>query len=116
MPYEKDDSTWISVTISRDLDLWSYERDVYTWLDLLSDIGGFNGLVLLVLAFISSVWNYNNSDNFMVSRLFKIRRPEAEIKQHSHYFDKSVYIDNGNFPFVREWLRSLLPEKCHCCK
>ena len=75
MPYEKSDNTWVSVTIERDLDLWHYERSVYTMLDLLSDVGGFHGMLILILALVASAWSYNSLDNFMVSRLFKIKKP-----------------------------------------
>ena len=40
LPYEYFDDTWISVTIERDLDITAYERKVYTFIDMLSDIGG----------------------------------------------------------------------------
>ena len=52
MPYEKFDNTWISVTIERNLNMMHYERKVYTGLELLSDVGGFNGMLLLLFGVI----------------------------------------------------------------
>ncbi len=75
LPYEREDTIWVSVTIGRDLDLGNYERNVYTSLDLFSDIGGFQGLLVSLLAMVSSAWNYHNFANFMVSRLFRIKKP-----------------------------------------
>ena len=72
IPYEKFDDTWVSVTVNRDLDITAYERKVYTFVDALSDIGGLKAILFSVLAVLSSTWNYNAFDNFMVSRLFKI--------------------------------------------
>ena len=72
MPYEKFDSTWVSVTIERSLDIWHFEREVYTLLELISDVGGFSNALFVVLALTIALWNYNMFDNFMVSRLFKI--------------------------------------------
>ena len=72
MPYEKPDETWVSVTIERSLDLQSYERSLYTVLDFLSDIGGFHGMLVLVAATLASAWTFNDFDNYLVSRLFKI--------------------------------------------
>ena len=40
LPYEYFDNTWINVTIERDLNITAYERKVYTFIDMLSDIGG----------------------------------------------------------------------------
>ena len=76
LPYEKEDNTWLSVTIERNLDIMHYERSVYTMLELISDVGGFNGALILLLALLSQIWNFNNFENFMVTRLFKIKKPE----------------------------------------
>ena len=115
MPYEKFDNTWVSVTIERNLNMMHYERSVYTMLELISDVGGFNGALILLLALISQFWNFNNFDNFMVSRLFKIKKPKEEIDEYLEYFNQSDYIKIGNFPYFKEWIRSLIPKKC-CCK
>ena len=75
MPYEFSDSTWISVTIERSLDMMRFERSVYTMFEVVSDIGGFNSMLFLGFGLISALWNYNNFDNFMVFRLFWIMKP-----------------------------------------
>ena len=113
MPYEKFDNTWISVTIERSLNMMHYERKVYTGLELLSDVGGFNGMLLLLFGVISNIWNFNNFDNFMVTRLFKIKKPKDELDADAEmpYFLKSDYIKIGNFPYFLELFRSLLPAK-----
>ena len=46
MPYEESDDTWIMVTVEMDPNLMMYERSVYTFFDLLSDIGGLNGILM----------------------------------------------------------------------
>jgi len=111
MPYEKFDNTWISVTVERNLNMMHYERKVYTGLELLSDVGGFNGMLLLLFGVISNIWNFNNFDNFMVTRLFKIKKPKDELDDDMPYFLQSDYIKIGNFPYFLELFRSLLPEK-----
>ena len=72
LPYEKFDNTWVSVSIEMDLDVMQYERQVYTVLDMLSDVGGLTGILMTVLGTFVATWNHNSFDNFMVSRLFKI--------------------------------------------
>ena len=46
LPYEEDDDTWIMVTVEMDPNLTMYERSVYTFFDLLSDLGGLNGILM----------------------------------------------------------------------
>ena len=70
-----------------DLDLMQYERTVYTMFDMLSDIGGLTGIIAIVFGFINSTWNYNAFDNFMVSRLFKIKKPKDEIDEDEPVFN-----------------------------
>lgn len=92
IPYEKNDSTWVSVTIEMDPNLLMYERSVYTIFDLLSDLGGLNGILMTIFGLICATWNYNAFDNRMVKRLFKIRKPESEIEPGAVYFKKSDFI------------------------
>ena len=87
MPYEKPDNTWVFVSIEMDLNVMQYERNVYTVFDLLSDWGGLNGIIITVFSVISATWNYLSFDNFMVSRLFKIKKPDEEIVGVTQYFN-----------------------------
>ena len=54
----------------------NYERKVYTIIDMLSDIGGLTGIIATMFGIMNATWNYNAFDNFMVSRLFKIKKPK----------------------------------------
>ena len=73
MPYEKKDNSWIMVTVEMDLDQVMYSRSRYTIFDLLSDVGGLQGIFYSVFAILMSAWNYNSLDNYMVKHLFKAR-------------------------------------------
>ena len=79
LPYEDNDNVWISVTIEMDLNMMHYERKVYTVFDMLSDVGGLSGILTTIFWVLSAIWNYQAFDNFMVSRLFKMRKPSEEI-------------------------------------
>ena len=59
MPYEFKDNVWVSVTIERDLTLTQHERFIYTFFDYLSDLGGLSGILLILFAYLSSIWSYN---------------------------------------------------------
>ena len=72
LPYENTDGAWLSITFEMSLDVTTIERNSYTMFDMFSDVGGLFGIFSTIFAMISSVWNYNSFDNFMVSRLFKI--------------------------------------------
>ena len=74
-----------------------YERKLYTLFDMLSDIGGLAGILSLFFGVISAAWNYQVFDNFMVSRLFKIRKPSEEIKPEDEHFKQSKYIELSLF-------------------
>lgn len=87
LPYEEFDNTWVSVTIERNLNVMHYERKVYTAFDMLSDIGGLTGIIATLFGLINATWNYNAFDNFMVSRLFKIKKRKQEIYEGMPIFN-----------------------------
>jgi len=57
-----------------DLNMMHYERNVLTIFDMLSDIGGLTGIIATIFSIICAAWNYNAFDDFMASRLFKIKK------------------------------------------
>ena len=90
MPYERTDNVWVSVTVEMNLNRMEYSRSRYTFFDLLSDIGGLKGMFAeIFLAFVVA-WNFNAIDNFMVSKLYKVKSEnngqiKASKANHSHY-------------------------------
>ena len=48
------------------------QRNGYTVLDLLSDIGGILEIMTIVISYFLAFWNYNYFENFLVTRLFKL--------------------------------------------
>ena len=73
MPYEQPDKVWVMVTIEMDLSRMDYKRTRYTVLDLLANFGGFIGIWGKIFAFMMAAWNFHALDNYMVSRLYKMR-------------------------------------------
>ena len=61
------------------MDLKQTEREVYSFLDWVGDLGGlFDGLKLFFLGLIG-FFNYNMYNSYMVSQLFMTQRSEDEI-------------------------------------
>ena len=70
--YESDYDVQMEIQIEMNMNQMQVVRDGYTLLDLISDIGGLQGILISGSAILLSVWNYNNLDNFLVSKLYKI--------------------------------------------
>lgn len=70
--YEKDLDTWFDLTIEMNMNLELIQRNGYTVLDLLSDIGGILEIMTIVISYFLAFWNYNYFENFLVTRLFKL--------------------------------------------
>ena len=46
-PQEKDEDVQIMITIERDFNVLSLERVAYTTFDMLSDVGGLSGILII---------------------------------------------------------------------
>ena len=57
--YEKDYDVQLDITIEMNLDQSVISREGYTSLDLISDIGGMQGLLFSLFGFLIAAWNYN---------------------------------------------------------
>ena len=64
------------ITIEMNLNQKVIARDGYTILDYISDIGGMQGMLISLIAWFVTIWNYNMFDNHMVTRLFKIEKTD----------------------------------------
>lgn len=70
--YEKDYIVQMDISIEMNLDLQTLARTGYTVLDVLSDVGGIQSLLMSALGLLLGVLNYNNFDNYMASRLYMV--------------------------------------------
>ena len=53
-------------------------RSGYTFLDVLSDVGGLESIIISFMAIFLSIINYNNLDNYMVTLLFQLSNKNPE--------------------------------------
>ena len=70
-PYEEDPHVQMEITVEMSLDSRVIERTGYTMLDLLSDIGGVQTILLSVFSFLVNFWNYQFLEDYMALNLFK---------------------------------------------
>ena len=55
-----------------DLDLNVIQREGYTLLDLLSDVGGLQGILISAFSLLLSIWNHNYLENYIASKVYKV--------------------------------------------
>ena len=79
LPYETNDNTWVSVTVEMNLNRMEYSRTRYTAFDLLSDVGGLQGMFAQIFAIFLAAWNFNAVDNFMVTKLFRVKPHPRDV-------------------------------------
>ena len=54
-----------------DMDLTVIERTGYTILDILSDVGGLQGILISGISLLLGVLNHNFLDNYLVTKLYR---------------------------------------------
>ena len=79
------------------------ERSGYTVLDILSDVGGLQGILISLISFSLSILNYNYLENYLVYKLFK---------------SKEVSLMTTQSEMIKEFCLSncLLSRMACCCK
>ena len=99
-PYEFSDRVQLSLSYEMSLNLRTYDREVYNFLDWLGDIGGlYDGLRGIFMIFLS-VLTYKRYDTYMVSQLYQQQAEKNEdhgdkrlsilMKGMSNYFKKEI--------------------------
>ena len=91
------------ILIQMNMDQTLIERNGYTILDLLSDVGGLQGILTSGIYIILGILNHNHLSNYLVSRLFK------SSETHRHLTTSSTE-SMKNF-----CLSKCLPRKLACC-
>ena len=76
----------MDITFELDLDRTLIMRKSYSILDLLSEVGGMIGILMVFFSSVVSCFNFNNFDNYMVSRLFKVKKINSEMNKSEPYF------------------------------
>ena len=77
------------------------ERNGYTIFDLLSDLGGLQGILISGISSLLSILNYNHLNDFLVSQLFEI--------------DQTTLKASSTRDSIKAYCIELLPRKLVCC-
>ena len=72
-PEERVSNLVVLLSFEMDLNQYSIERAGYNILDMLSNIGGIQGLLVSFFLTILSVFNYKNFDNVMAAQFYKLK-------------------------------------------
>ena len=109
-PYEGgEDFVVMDITIEMNLDQGILARTGYTFLDVLSDVGGIQSLVASAITFWLGAWNYKHFDNFMAAALFKVKRePNASQKDGTKMIRPTSYCN------ILEFFIDMIPIFCFC--
>ena len=76
--YEKDYYTIMNLNIELNLDRFFIVREPDTYIDVLADLGGVQSIFISLFSVILAVINYSHFDTFMTSRLFKLKKEDAD--------------------------------------
>ena len=112
--YEYDYITQFDLTLEVGLDLMMIERKNYTLLDVLSDVGGVYNFFFASFSVLIGICNYNSFDNYMASRLFKIKK--QNLNKSNDDDENYEYITPTRFCNCCELLVSTIPKKLRCCR
>lgn len=70
--YEFDDGVQLDVFIEMNFDKKFIKRNIYNYIDLLSDVGGLQSILVSWAAIFLFAFNFNDLENYMVRRLFRV--------------------------------------------
>ena len=95
------------IDIQGNLDLTTLKRDGYTFLDVLSDVGGVSSALISVLVTVVSLLNFNHLESYMASRLFNLDQEEGKEPE------TFTATKCGN---LADYVAEKLPNCLVCCK
>ena len=71
IPYMDVEELVQGIQVDHDANLTLLQRDGYTIIDILSDVGGIQGILLSGITLFLSVWNYNQLEDYLATKLYK---------------------------------------------
>lgn len=76
--YEKDDFVQMELSVEMNLDKITIARNGYTFLDVLSDIGGIQSMLFYFFTSLLGFLNYGHFSSHISSRLFRLKHQEID--------------------------------------
>ena len=114
--YEKDLETVMNINIELNLDRYFIVREPDTYIDVLADLGGVQSIFITLFSAVLAIVNYSHFDTFMTSRLFKLKKEDADKVEYKSHFDRSNFFEPSKFGNARLFLMDTLPKRLVCCK
>ena len=80
------------------------------------------GLFRWIFGSFLGIWNFNALDNFMVSKLYKVRKPSSSKKVQINPVKKTAspaalkVFERSRCPHLKDYLLSWIPTVSVCCK
>ena len=102
-PYEFKDRVHLQITFEFDLNLYRVDRDVYSILDWVGDMGGLNEGLYLGLKVILIFFQFSEFDHFLIQRLYSKQTENKKLKS-------AVFFDTRK----TSWFRQRMHDLC-CC-
>lgn len=59
--------------IEMNFDQQFIKRNIYNFIDLISDVGGLYSFLASSVFLFVSAWNHNGMENYLVTKLFKVK-------------------------------------------
>ena len=76
---------------------------------MLSDVGGLQGLLLSFCMALLVLWNHNNFDNYLASRLYKIQDHSESETANSESKNSGHFIEPTKWCNIYEYLLDAIP-------
>ena len=92
----RNPATSLSINYSMNMDAVKVTRSVYTFFDLLGNVGGLAGILFSIVAFLHSICKFNAGENSLVEQLYQ-EAVDTDLPEASGQSS------------CKEWMRSCFP-------
>ena len=114
-PQEKDYNVQMDISIEMNLSQRVVARAGYTFLDYLSDIGGMQGMLISGVAYFLAFWNFNYFDDWMITRLYKMKKRDTELQPGQSTWQRSTFAQPGLMSNPADCICDYFPKFLRCC-
>ena len=104
----------MNLSVEMNLDQLFIAREGYTFLEVLSDVGGLEGLLLSFTAAILVIFNHNNFDNYLASRLYKVKDDSESDSSPGGDSNSGFFLEPTKFCNIYEYMLDTIPSRLKC--